>query len=103
MIVFKVFYPATGGARFDAAYYNATHTAGGAGLQVDWPCRRAGVSWSLAGDGGPAPYVAMAHLSFETSEALQASFPTGPRAAEVFGDIANFTTIQPLTQVSAPR
>jgi hypothetical protein len=27
---------------------------------------------------------------------------TGPRAAEVFGDIANFTTIQPVTQISAP-
>ena len=43
MIVFSVFYPATGGARFDAAYYNATHiplveqafkSTGLAGVQV---------------------------------------------------------------------
>jgi uncharacterized protein (TIGR02118 family) len=42
----------------------------------------------------------MAHLIFETAEALQASL-TGPRAAEVFADIPNFTDIQPVTQVSA--
>lgn len=100
MIVFSVFYPATAGARFDAAYYNASHiplveqafqSTGLAGVQV--------LHGLSAGDGGPAPYVAMAHLSFENTDALQASL-TGPRAAEVFGDIAKFTTIQPVTQVS---
>lgn len=100
MIVFSVFYPATSGARFDAAYYNANHiplveqafeATGLVGVQVFH-----GLS---AGDGGAAPYVAMAHLSFESADALQASL-TGPRAAEVFGDIAKFTTIQPVTQVS---
>ena len=55
-----------------------------------------------SGDGGTAPYIAMAHLSFESPDALQASL-TGPRAAEVFSDIARFTDIQPLTQVSDPR
>jgi uncharacterized protein (TIGR02118 family) len=55
-----------------------------------------------AGDGGPAPFVAMAHLSFESPEALQASL-TGPAAAGVFADIANFTNIEPVTQVSAPQ
>ncbi len=103
MIVFSVFYPATAGARFDSAYYTATHiplvqqafkSTGLAGVQV--------LHGLSAGDGGKAPYLAMAHLSFESSEALQASL-TGPRAAEVFGDIANFTTIQPVTQVSTPR
>ena len=54
-----------------------------------------------AGDGGKAPYLAMAHLSFESAHALQASM-TGPRAAEVFGDIANFTTIQPVTPDQHP-
>lgn len=103
MVVFSVFYPATDGARFDAAYYDATHiplvkqafgSTGLAGVQVFH-----GLS---AGDGGPALYVAMAHLSFDSADALQASL-TGPRAAEVFGDIAHFTSIHPLTQVSAPR
>ena len=103
MIVFSVFYPATDGARYDAAYYDATHIplvesafkpTGLAGVKVFH-----GLS---AGDGGPAHYVAMAHLTFESADALQASL-TGPRAAEVFGDIASFTTIQPLTQVSNLR
>jgi uncharacterized protein (TIGR02118 family) len=53
-----------------------------------------------AGHGGAAPFVAMARLSFERPEALQASL-TGPRAAEVFADIASFTSIAPTTQVSA--
>ncbi|MGH6678143.1 MAG: EthD family reductase [Bradyrhizobium sp.] len=103
MIVFSVFYPATNGARFDADYYNAAHiplvkaafgSTGLTGVQVFQ-----GLS---SGDGGPAPYVAMAHLSFESADALQASL-TGSRAAEVFSDIARFTDIQPLTQVSSPR
>jgi uncharacterized protein (TIGR02118 family) len=102
MIVFSVFYPATSGARFDADYYNATHiplvkaafsSTGLAGVEVFQ-----GLS---AGDGGPAPYVAMAHLSFESSDALKASL-TGPRAAEVFSDMKTFTDIHPLTQVSSP-
>ncbi|MDO8293393.1 MAG: EthD family reductase [Gallionella sp.] len=88
MIVFSVFYPTTAGARFDAAYYESN------GVKVFH-----GLS---AGDGGPAPFVAMAYLSFESADTLQGSL-TGPRAAEVFGDIANFTTIQPLTQVSNQR
>jgi uncharacterized protein (TIGR02118 family) len=102
MIVFSVFYPAADGARFDAAYYHATHiplvksaftSTGLAGVQV--------LHGLSAGDGGPAPYTAIAHLSFENADALQASL-TGPRAAEVFADIANFTAIKPVTQVSNP-
>ena len=102
MIVFSVVYPATDGARFDAAYYNANHIP-----LVEQAFKSTGLSsvqvfhGLSAGDGGAAPYLAMAHLSFESAAALQASL-TGPRAAEVFGDIANFTTIQPVTQVSAP-
>jgi uncharacterized protein (TIGR02118 family) len=103
MIIFSVFYPASKGARFDADYYRATHiplvkaafgSTGLAAVQVFQ-----GLS---SGDGGPAPYVAMAHLSFDSPDALQASL-TGPRAAEVFSDIARFTDIQPLMQVSKPH
>ena len=102
MIVFSVLYPAAAGARFDAAYYKATHiplveqafrSSGLRGVQV--------LHGLSAGDGGAAPYLAIAHFSFESAAALNASL-TGPRAAEVFGDIANFTTIQPVTQISAP-
>jgi uncharacterized protein (TIGR02118 family) len=103
MVVFSVLYPAKPGARFDHGYYNQTHIplvqsalspSGLTGVQV-----LQGVS---AGDGAAAPFVAIANLTFESPEALQASL-TGPRAGEIFADIANFTDIQPVTQVSAPQ
>jgi uncharacterized protein (TIGR02118 family) len=103
MVVFSVLYPAQADGRFDQAYYDATHLplveAAFAGTGLKSLDVHRGLS---AGDGGAAPFVLMAHLTFESPEALQASL-TGPRAGEVFADIANFTNIAPVTQVSAPR
>jgi uncharacterized protein (TIGR02118 family) len=103
MVVFSVLYPAKADAKFDHDYYAATHiplvkecfTATGlTGVTV-----HRGLA---AGDGsGGAAFVAMAHLEFESPEALQASL-TGPRAGEVFADVAKFTDIAPVTQVSQP-
>jgi uncharacterized protein (TIGR02118 family) len=101
MVVFSVLYPARSGGRFDQAYYRATHIPLVEDAFAKSGLRNVEVQQGLsAGDGGAAPFVAMAHLSFESPEALQASL-TGPRAAEVFADIANFTDIAPITQVSA--
>lgn len=100
MAVFTVLYPARDGAKFDHAYYDATHIplvkeaftpTGLTGVQV-----LKGVS---AGDGGPAPYLVMVNLVFRDAAALQASLG-GPRAPEVLADVARFTDIQPVTQVS---
>lgn len=102
MVIFSVLYPASPGARFDAAYYDATHIPmvknafGETGL-VDVQVFH-GLS---AGDGGPAPYVAMVHLKFRDAEALQASMG-GPHAPAVLADVAVFTDIQPIIQISAP-
>lgn len=98
--IFSVFYKATKKSRFDHAYYDEIHVP-----LLKEAFKATGLSGVLvlkgvsAGDGGAAPYVAMAHLSFDSPEALQASL-TGPRAAEVLGDIAKFTDIKPLTQIS---
>lgn len=101
MVIFSVLYAATEGAHFDHAYYNATHiplvheafaATGLTGVQVF-----KGLS---SPDGGPAPFIAMAHLAFRDAEALQASL-SGPRAAEVLADVAKFTNVQPIVQVSA--
>jgi uncharacterized protein (TIGR02118 family) len=103
MVVFSVIYPAQPDGRFDEGYYFATHMPmvqdafGKSGLKAI--AIQKGLS---AGDGGPAPFVIMAHLTFESPEALQASL-SGPGAAGVFADIAKFTNIQPITQVSAPQ
>jgi uncharacterized protein (TIGR02118 family) len=100
MAVFTVLYPARDGAKFDHDYYNNTHiplakeafaSTGLTGVQV--------LKGLSAGDGGPAPFVTIAHLFFRDAEAMQASL-TSARAPEVMADVANFTDIQPIAQIS---
>jgi uncharacterized protein (TIGR02118 family) len=101
MIVFSVLYPASEGARFDQAYYDATHIPLAKRAFADTGLVDVQVFKGLsAGDGGPAPYVAMAHLTFRDAEALQASMG-GPNAPAVLADVAVFTDIQPIVQISA--
>jgi uncharacterized protein (TIGR02118 family) len=101
MAVFTVLYPTREGAKFDQAYYEETHIplvrdaftpTGLTGVQV--------LKGLAAGDGGAAPYVVIVNLTFRDAAALQASLG-GPRAAEVIADVAKFTDIQPITQISA--
>ena len=100
MVIFSVLYPATEGARFDAAYYAATHIPLVKEVFTPTGLRSVQVMYGVATDGGAAPYVVMAHLTFESADALKASIEA-PRAAEVFADIPNYTDIPPVTQVSA--
>jgi uncharacterized protein (TIGR02118 family) len=102
MVIFSVLYPATPGAKFDQAYYDATHIplvkeaftpTGLTDVQV--------LKGLSAPDGGAAPFLVIVNLTFKDAEALGASLG-GPRAAEVMGDVANFTDITPVAQVSAP-
>ncbi len=101
MAVFTVLYPARDGAKFDHAYYDATHIplvreafapTGLTDVQV--------LKGLSAGDGGPAPFIVIVNLTFRDAAAVQASLG-GPRAPEVLADVANFTDIQPVVQVSA--
>ena len=48
--------------------------------------------------GSPAPYLAMAHLLFESVESFQTSF--GPHAQEFAADVPNYTNTQPTIQIS---
>jgi uncharacterized protein (TIGR02118 family) len=101
MIVFSVLYPASEGARFDHDYYDRTHLPMAKAVFSATGMDTIKVLKGLSGgSGGAAPYVLMAHLIFKTEQDLHASL-TGPRAAEVFADIPNFTDIQPVTQVSS--
>lgn len=101
MIIVSVLYPSSDGAKFDQAYYDATHIPlvkdafGGTGLKDVLVFK--GLP---GGDGAPPPYVAMAHLVFEDAAALQASMG-GPKAPAVSADVANFTSITPTIQISA--
>jgi uncharacterized protein (TIGR02118 family) len=101
-VILSVLYPATEGADFDQGYYDAHHIP--LVKEVFGPTGLTGVQvfkGLSAPDGGKPPYVAMAHLQFADAAAMQAAF-TGPRAVEVMADVAKFTTIQPVMQVSEP-
>jgi uncharacterized protein (TIGR02118 family) len=63
-------------------------------------CKSYTVDKGLAGGapGSPATYVAMCHLFCDSVEAFQAGF--GPHASEIMADIANYTDLAPVIQIS---
>jgi len=102
MVIFSVLYPATPGARFDQAYYDAVHIPLVKAAFTPTGLKDVQVLKGLPGpDGAAAPFLVIVNLTFESPDALAASLG-GPRAPEVLGDVAKFTDIQPITQVSAP-
>ena len=99
MIKVSVMYPSKPGARFDHDYYRDSHMPL---LQrrMGEACRSYTIDKGLAGGapGQPAPYVAMCHVYSDSVEAFQAAF--GPHAKEIMADIANYTDLQPVMQIS---
>ena len=100
MIRVTVAYPNEPGKKFDWDYYLNSHgpmvnkNMGNRGLvkaEVD-----KGVSGSDPSE--PAPFVAIAHLTFNTVEEVHEAFKAVGR--EVMGDIPNFTDIKPTFQIS---
>jgi uncharacterized protein (TIGR02118 family) len=99
MIKVSVIYPSKSGARFDHDYYRTKHlplikSRMGAGLKYY------AIDKGLAGGDGKAlpAYIAMCHLMSDSMEAYQSSF--GPYAKEIYGNIANFTDVIPIVQIS---
>lgn len=100
--VLVVAYPAQPGGRFDHEYYLSTHVPLVTSAWTDAGLEGASVVRGVsAPDGGPSPFTLVAQLTFSSAEAMQAALG-GPRAAEVFGDIANFTDTQPVAFVAEP-
>jgi uncharacterized protein (TIGR02118 family) len=99
MIKVSVMYPNTPGARFNHEYYRDTHMPLVAS-RMGAACLRYTVDKGLAGGtpGAPATYVGMCHIFCESVETFQAGF--GPHAAEILGDIPNYTDLQPVLQIS---
>jgi len=99
MIRITVLYPAGDGLKFDMDYYLKTHIplfqkrmgAAMKDIRVE-----GGLSGGMPGSA--APYVAMVHASFASVEAFQTAFT--PHAAEIQGDIPNYTNIPPVIQIS---
>lgn len=102
MIRVSVLYPRTEGAGFDMDYYRNSHMP--MVLQrVGDACKGAAIDEGLAGGmpGEPAPFVAVAHMMFDSVEASAAAFT--PHAREIMADVANYTTIRPMVQIARVR
>jgi uncharacterized protein (TIGR02118 family) len=99
MIKVSVMYPNTPGARFDHAYYRDKHMPLVQARMGDH-CRYYTVDRGLSGgDPGSAPtYVGMCHIFCDSIESFQAGF--GPHAEEILADIAHYTDLAPVMQVS---
>jgi uncharacterized protein (TIGR02118 family) len=99
MIKVSVLCPNGEGNIFDMCYYLAKHIPlvrrlSGAAL------KKVEVEEGLGclAEGSPPVYLAMGHLFFESIQSFQAAF--GPHAAEITGDIPNYTNTQPAIQIS---
>ncbi len=100
MIKVSVMYPHQQGAHFDMSYYCAKHIPlvrqllGSALNKVE-------VDEGIAGlaPGAPPTYFALGHLYFDSTAAFQEAF--APNAAQIVGDIPNYTNVQPTIQISS--
>ena len=99
MIKFSVLYPNKPGARFDHDYYRDKHmpmVKERMGNHLASYAIERGVAGAAPGQ--PPTYVAIGHLVCESVDAFQAGF--GPHAKEILGDVANYTDIAPVAQIS---
>ena len=99
MIKASVMYPNNEGSTFDMTYYCGIHIPM-VRQKLGAALKGVAVDQGIGGEepGSPAPYLAIAHLLFESLEALQTSF--GPHAEEFGADVPNYTNTEPTIQVS---
>lgn len=102
MIKLSVLYPNTGDCRFDWDYYGARHIPLIESL-LGAACKRIEVEQGLSGaaPGSKPPYVAAAHLYFDSLETYQEAI--APHADAIRADVVNYTNVEPLLQVSELR
>ena len=99
MIRVLVLYPQTEGARFDHDYYEGKHMPFLREKLRPLGMVRAEIDRGIAGGSGPpAPFVAAAHLIFETVDQFQKAFESVGN--ELMVDIPNYTDIEPQIQIS---
>lgn len=91
MIKLTVSYPNGEGTTFDHDYYSATHVP---------LCNEVFAPVKTEVDKGiDGPNAASVNFYFDTMEAMQASFGN-PRMGDVMADVANYTNIAPVMQIS---
>jgi uncharacterized protein (TIGR02118 family) len=91
VIRFSVYYPKTEGASFDHDYYANSH--------VPLALKTWGLDSADIDKGVDGPYEAAVHFTFDSMDAFGAALGAAG-TAEVMADVANYTTITPVTQTS---
>lgn len=91
MIRMSVLYPKTEGASFDHDYYRDVH--------VPLACSTWGISGAQIDKGIDGPYVAAVHFYFDSMDQLGERLSV-PGTGDVMADVANFTTIASVMQIS---
>ncbi|HEY1832367.1 MAG TPA: EthD family reductase [Acidimicrobiales bacterium] len=91
MIRLSVLYPTAEGYVFDHDYYRDRHVP--LALKT-WGLERAEIDKGVDG-----PYVAAVHFRFDSLEAMTAALSL-EGTAEVTADVANYTNITPVMQIS---
>ena len=102
MVKISIMYPDTPGSTFDMDYYLQTHMPMSIGhLKTHAGFRAVSVERGVAGQepGAPPPFIAVCHFLFESIDDFMAAFM--PHAALLQGDMANYTDIVPVIQISA--
>jgi uncharacterized protein (TIGR02118 family) len=99
VIKVSVMYPYKDGARFDHTYYRDKHMPLVKNRMGD-SCKYYTVDKGISGmePGSKPTYIGMCHIFSESIEAFQAGF--GPHAQEILADIANYTDLTPVMQIS---
>jgi uncharacterized protein (TIGR02118 family) len=84
---------------FDMEYYLDRHIPM-VRQKLGAACRGISVEQGVAGGapGAPPTYAAMGHLLFDSVEAFSAAF--APHAAAIMADVANYSKIEPIVQIS---
>jgi uncharacterized protein (TIGR02118 family) len=99
MIVVSVMYPASAGATFDMDYYREKHIPLVGARWADCGLREAKVLHGAGAPGGGAPaYSVIALLTFDSAADFDQA--VARHGAEIIGDIANFSNVQPVIQVN---
>ena len=99
MFKVSVMYPNQAGARFDLAYYRTTHMEIVRRHLQAFGLVKTEVLKGLSGGGGqPAPFVCIGNLYFETADGYEKGVAASGGA--IRADIANFTDLTPVRQIS---
>jgi len=99
MIKMSVYYPADGGSKFDHDYYRTRHMPL-IQKRLGDACLRYEIDKGIAGrEPGSAPeFVAACHIYSPSMAIFQEAF--GLHRAEIVADVANYTDIVPIVQIS---